>query len=159
MKKRIEEDDVIYTIDKNSGDCIDIDVKPGVEEVSFNASFGREYLLGNCKKVFPDVRKIVIDYSVYDIDIPNTLCLLSKDGLVLVKYLSAISGTVHIPDGIETITSYAFILSEAEEIYFPDSLRVLMPKCFWLCNKLQKVDFGHGIEEIGIGHVILVLAV
>ena len=73
MKKRIEEDDVIYTIDKNSGDCIDIDVKPGVEEVSFNASFGREYLLGDCKKVFPDVRKIVIDYSVYDIDIPNTL--------------------------------------------------------------------------------------
>ena len=64
MKKRIEEDDVIYTIDKNSGDCIDIDVKPGVEEVSFNASFGREYLLGDCKKVFPDVRKIVIDYSV-----------------------------------------------------------------------------------------------
>ena len=47
MKKRIEEDDVIYTIDKNSGDCIDIDVKPGVEEVSFNASFGREYLLGS----------------------------------------------------------------------------------------------------------------
>lgn len=79
-------------------------------------------------------------------------CLLSKDGLVLVKYPSAISGTIHIPDGIETITSYAFILSEAEEIYFPDSLRVLMPKCFWLCNKLQKVDFGHGIEEIGIGH-------
>lgn len=344
MEKRIEEDDVIYTIDKNSGDCIDIDVKPGVKEVSFNASFGREYLLGDCKKVFPDVRKIVIDYSVYDIDIPNTLfpnvkevecsswygkyiksgslllrndngqiltnifgkkegetidlkyvtkidddafsgcmatkiinsgsvtscaeyafrnsaigdlepepagaviagsilvnidetseniilpdkrvsltamrdginfdnvksitanraqtvinlryklpvgikiilkdksyitdeqlsewspfpilelteenpyystkdgCLLSKDGLVLVKYPSAISGTVHIPDGIETITSYAFILSEAEEIYFPDSLRVLMPKCFCLCNKLQKIDFGHGIEEIGIGH-------
>lgn len=342
MKKRIEEDDVIYTIDKNSGDCIDIDVKPGVEEVSFNASFGREYLLGDCKKVFPDVKKIVIDYSVYDIDIPNTLfpnvqevecsswygkyiksgslllrndngqiltnvfdkkegetidlkyvtkidddafsgcmatkiinsgsvtscaeyafrnsaigdlepepagaviagsilvnidetseniilpdkrvsltamrdginfdnvksitanraqtvinlryklpvgvkiilkdksyitdeqlsgwspfpilelteenpyystkdgCLLSKDGLVLVKYPSAISGTVHIPDGIETITSYAFILSEAEEIYFPDSLRVLMPKCFWLCNKLQKVDFGHGIEKFAV---------
>lgn len=344
MKKRIEQDDVIYTIDKNSGNCIDIDVKPGVEEVSFGASFGREYLLGDCKKVFPDVRKIAIDYSVYDIDIPNTLfpnvkevecsrlygkytksgsvllrddngqiltnvfgkkegetvdlkyatkidddafsgcmatkiinsgsvtscaeyafrnsaigdlkpepagaviagsiivnidetaeniilpdkrvsltamrdginfdnvksitanraqtvinlryklpvdvkiilkdksyitdeqlsgwspfpilelteenpyystkdgCLLSKDGLVLVKYPSAISGTVHIPDGIETITSHAFILSEAEEIYFPDSLRALMPKCFWLCNKLQKVDFGHGIEEIGIGH-------
>lgn len=344
MKKRIEENGVIYTIDENNGDCIDIGVKPGVEEVSFEASFGREYLLGDCKKVFPDVRKIVIDYSVHDIDIPNTLfpnvkevecsswygkytksgsvllrndcdqiltnvfvkkegetvdlkyatkieddafsgcmatkiinsgsitscakhafrnsaigdlkpepagaviagsiivnidetaeniilpdkrlsltamrdginfdkvksviahraqtvinlrhklpvgikiilkdksyitdeqlsewspfpilelteenpyystkdgCLLSKDGLVLVKYPSAISGTVHIPDGIETITSYAFILSEAEEVYFPDSLRVLMPKCFCLCNKLQKVDFGHGIEEIGIGH-------
>lgn len=26
MKKRIEEDDVIYIIEKNSGDCIDIDV-------------------------------------------------------------------------------------------------------------------------------------
>lgn len=345
MEKKIEENDVVYTIDGTNGGCVDIDVKPGVEEVSFEASFGREYLLGDCKKVFPDVRKIVIDYSVYNIDIPNTLfpnvkevksdnyygkytkngsvllkndyhgqiltntfakkadetvdlkyatkieddafsgcmatkiinsgsvtscaeyafrnsaigdlkpepagavivgsilvnidetseniilpdkrvsltamrdginfdnvksitanraqtvinlryklpvgikiilkdksyiteeqlsgwspfpilelteenryystkdgCLLSKDGLVLVKYPSAISGTVHIPDGIETITSYAFILSEADEVYFPDSLRVLMPKCFCLCNKLQKVDFGHGIEEIGIGH-------
>lgn len=345
MKKRIEEDGVVYTIDENSGGCIDIDVKPGVEEVSlvsFGTSLGHEYLLGDCKKTFPDVRKIVIDGGVYDIDIPNMLfpnvkevkcnsyyykksgsvllrndngqiltnafvkkegetvdlkyatkidddafsgcmatkiinsgsvvscaeyafrnsaigdlkpepagaviagsilvnidetseniilpdkrvsltamrdginfdnvksitvnraqtvinlryklpvgikiilkdksyitdeqlsgwspfpilelteenpyystkdgCLLSKDGLVLVKYPSAISGTVHIPDGIETITSYAFILSEAEEVYFPDSLRVLMPKCFWLCNKLQKVDFGHGIEEVGIGH-------
>lgn len=73
MKKRIEEDGVVYTIDATSGNCIDIDVKPGVEEVSFGASFGREYLLGACKKAFPDVRKIVIDYSVYDIDIPNTL--------------------------------------------------------------------------------------
>ena len=73
MKKRIEEDGVVYTIDATSGNCIDIDVKPGVEEVSFGASFGRAYLLGDCKKVFPDVRKIVIDYSVYDIDIPNTL--------------------------------------------------------------------------------------
>ena len=344
MKKRIKEDDVIYTIDENSADCIDIDVNPGVEEVSFETSFGREYLLNGCKKVFPDVRKIMIDYGVYDIKIPNTLfpnvkevecsswygkytksgsvllrdddgqvltnvfvkkegetvdlkyatkieddafsgcmatkiinsgsvveckehafrnsaiadlkpapggaviagsilvnidetseniilpdkkvsltamrdginfdnvksitanrtqtvinlryklpagikiilkdksyitdeqlsewspfpileltednpyystkdgCLLSKDGLVLVKYPSAISGTVHIPDGIETITSYAFTLSEAEEVCFPDSLRVLMPKCFCLCNKLKKVDFGHGIEEIGIGH-------
>lgn len=347
MKKRIEEDDVIYIIDENSGGCIDIDVKPGVEEVSlvsFGTSLGHEYLLDDCKKAFPDVRKIVIDCSVYNIDIPNTLfpnvkevecgnwygkyaksgsvllrndngqvltnvfvkkegetvdlkyatkidddafsgcmatkiinsgsvtscaeyafrnsaigdlkpepagaviagsilvnidetseniilpdkrvsltamrdginfdnvksitanraqtvinlryklpvgikiilndksyitdeqlsewspfpilelteenpyystkdgCLLSKDGLVLVKYPSAISGTVYIPDGIETITSYAFILSEADEVYFPDSLRVLMPKCFLLCNKLQKVDFGHGIEEIGIGH-------
>lgn len=51
---------MIYTIDENSGDCIDIDVKPGVEEVSFETAFGREYLLGDCKKTFPDVRKIVI---------------------------------------------------------------------------------------------------
>ncbi len=64
---------MVYTIDATSGNCIDIDVKPGVEEVSRNISFGREYLLGDCKKTFPNVRKIVIDYSVYDIDIPNTL--------------------------------------------------------------------------------------
>ena len=34
MKKRIEEDGVVYTIDATSGNCIDIDVKPGVEEAS-----------------------------------------------------------------------------------------------------------------------------
>lgn len=28
MKKRIEEDGVVYTIDATSGNCIDIDVKP-----------------------------------------------------------------------------------------------------------------------------------
>ena len=48
---------MVYTIDATSGNCIDIDVKPGVEEVSFNISFGREYLLGDCKKTFPNVRK------------------------------------------------------------------------------------------------------
>ena len=52
MKKRIKEDGVVYTIDATSGNCIDIDVKPGVEEVNFGASFGREYLLSDCKKVF-----------------------------------------------------------------------------------------------------------
>lgn len=51
---------MIYTIDKNSGGCVDIDVKPGIKEVSFETTFGREYLLGDCKKTFPDVMKIVI---------------------------------------------------------------------------------------------------
>lgn len=34
MKKRIEEDGVAYTIDATSGNCIDIDVKPGVENLA-----------------------------------------------------------------------------------------------------------------------------
>ena len=78
--------------------------------------------------------------------------LLSKDGLALVKCPLSISGVVHIPEGIETIMSYAFSFSEIEEVYFPDSMRMLMPECFYMCKKLRKVDFGHGIEEIGIGH-------
>lgn len=344
VTKRVEEDGVTYTIDGESGDCIDIDVKPGVEEVRFEASFGRIYRLSDCKKDFPDVRKITIDYSVYDIDIPNSLfpnvkevecnswygkytksgsvllrndngqiltnvfvkqegetvdlkyatkidddafagcmttkiinsgsvtscaeyafrnsaigdlkpepagaaivgsilvnidetseniilpdkrvsltairdginfgniksitinrvqtaiklqnqlpdgikiilndksyitdkqfsewnrfpvlelteenpyystkdgCLLSKDGLVLVKYPSAVSGAIHIPEGVETIAPYAFFLSEVEEVYFPDSLKTMMSASFYYCKKLKKIDFGHGIEELGIGH-------
>ena len=342
MKKKIETDDVIYTIDENNDSCVDIDVKPGIEEVSFENSCSSEYLLGDCKKVFPNVRKIVIYYGVSNIAIPNTLfpnvkevechgsrfgryirngnilikhstvtntfikkadeaidlkyvetiendsfsgcmstkiinsknvvkckehafrnsaignlkpaqggavvagsilvnideaaeniiipdknitltairdgidftnmksitvnnvqtainlqdnlpsgvtvilkdksyiennqlskwkkfpileltegnpyyatkdgCLLSKDGRVLVKCPPSISGAVHIPEGIETIMSYAFSFSEIEEVYFPDSMRMLMPECFYMCKKLRKVDFGHGIEEIGMGH-------
>ena len=346
MIKKIETDDAIYTVDESNGSCVDIDVKPGVNEIHLGGTTRyRKYLLSDNKKGFPDVRKIVINYSVNDIVIPNTLfpnveevechsgnygrytksgkmllkndsgqvltntfmkmaneiidlkdvnriadnaffgcmatkiinsrnvtecekdafknsaigalkpapggvvvagsiivnidetaedivlpdknvsltamrsgisfdnvksvtmnraqtainlqdklpagirvilndksyitdeqlskwrhfpvlelteenpyystkdgCLLSKDGLVLVKYPSVISGTVHIPDGIETITPYAFSFSEAEEVCFPDSMRVLMPECFYMCKRLKKVDFGHGIEEIGIGH-------
>lgn len=346
MIKKIETDDAIYTVDENNSSCVDIDVKPGVNEIHLGGTTRyRKYLLSDNKKVFPDVRKIVINYSVNDIVIPNTLfpnveevechsgnygrytksgkmllkndsgqvltntfmkmadeiidlkdvnriadnafsgcmatkiinsrnvtecekdafknsaigalkpapggvvvagsiivnidetaedivlpdknvsltamrnginfdnvksvtmnraqtainlqdklpagirvilndksyitdeqlskwrhfpvleltkenpyyatkdgCFLSKDGLVLVKYPSVISGTVHIPDGIETITPYAFSFSEAEEVCFPDSMRVLMPECFYMCKRLKKVDFGHGIEEIGIGH-------
>lgn len=69
MKKRIEEDDVIYTIDKNSGDCIDIDVKPGVEEVSFNAE--NKYL--------------GLQYRQNGNTHTETVCFLSSDITVLLK--------------------------------------------------------------------------
>ena len=52
MKKRIEEDGVVYTIDATSGNCIDIDVKPGVEEVSFNISFDVNICLVTAKRHF-----------------------------------------------------------------------------------------------------------
>ena len=39
-----------------------------------------------------------------------------------------------------------------KEVYFPDSMRMLMPNCFQDCQFLNKVDFGTGIEEIGFGH-------
>lgn len=79
-------------------------------------------------------------------------CLVSKDGSVLMKYPSAAAGTVHISDGIETISSYAFFGCQAEEIYLPDSTQILMPECFSCCTRLRKIDFGHGIKKIGFGH-------
>ena len=73
MEEKIEMNDVVYTVNKNNGSCVDIDVKPGIEEVSFKNSCSSEYLLSSCKKVFPDVRKIGIYYGVSNIAIPNTL--------------------------------------------------------------------------------------
>ena len=117
MKKRIEEDGVVYTIDATSGNCIDIDVKPGVEEVSFNISFGREYLLGDCKKTFPNVRKIVIDYSVYDIDIPNTLFPNVKEvksDNYYGKYTK--NGSVLLRNDNDQILTNVFVKKEGETI-------------------------------------------
>ena len=120
MKKRIEEDDVIYIIDENSGGCIDIDVKPGVEEVSlvsFGTSLGHEYLLDDCKKAFPDVRKIVIDCSVYNIDIPNTLFPNVKEvecGNWYGKY--AKSGSVLLRNDNGQVLTNVFVKKEGETV-------------------------------------------
>lgn len=117
MKKRIEEDGVVYTIDATNGNCIDIDVKPGVEEVSFGASFGREYLLGDCKKAFPDVRKIVIDYRVYDIDIPNTLFPNVKEVECSNWYGKyAKSGSVLLRNDNGQILTNVFVKKEGETV-------------------------------------------
>ena len=51
----------------NEKKCIDIDVKPGVEEVRFSVpgnSSSIEYHLQNCNKSFPNVKRLVFDYYV-----------------------------------------------------------------------------------------------
>lgn len=51
----------------NEKKCIDIDVEPGVEEVSFGNSSkydNIEYQLQNCNKSFPNVKRLVFDCSV-----------------------------------------------------------------------------------------------
>ena len=60
----------------NEKKCIDIDVKPGVEEVRFSVpgnSSSIEYHLQNCNKSFPNVKRLVFDYYVNGILMPNTL--------------------------------------------------------------------------------------
>lgn len=78
--------------------------------------------------------------------------LYTKDGATLVKCPSSVTGALHIPEGTVAIAANAFFRSLIKEVYFPDSMRMLMPNCFQDCQFLNKVDFGTGIEEIGFGH-------
>ena len=78
--------------------------------------------------------------------------LCTKDGSALIKSPSSKNGAFYIPDGVITIAANAFWGSNIEEIYFSDSVRILMPNAFSRCRQLKKIDFGNGIEEIGFGH-------
>lgn len=48
------QNDVRFIADDEDGDCMDIDVKPGVEKVIFGDYY--DFFLKLSKKVFPDVK-------------------------------------------------------------------------------------------------------
>lgn len=52
------QNDVRFIADDEDGDCMDIDVKPGVEKVIFGDYY--DFFLKLSKKVFPDVKELHI---------------------------------------------------------------------------------------------------
>ena len=93
MKKKINGVTFYFANEKK---CIDIDVKPGVEEVSFcNPSRydNIEYQLQNCNKSFPNVKRLVFDCSVKGILMPNALFPNVKEVICDSSYCRIKSGT------------------------------------------------------------------
>lgn len=80
----------------NEKKCIDIDVEPVVEEVSFGNSSkydNIEYQLQNCNKSFPNVKRLVFDCSVRCILMPNALFPNVKEVMCDSSYGRIKSGT------------------------------------------------------------------
>lgn len=80
----------------NEKKCIDIDVEPGTEEVSFGNSSkydNIEYQLQNCNKSFPNVKRLVFDCSVRCILMPNALFPNVKEVMCDSSYGRIKSGT------------------------------------------------------------------
>ena len=65
------QNDVRFIADDEDGDCMDIDVKPGVEKVIFGDYY--DFFLKLSKKVFPDVKELHISEYAGVISISNEM--------------------------------------------------------------------------------------
>lgn len=75
--------------------------------------------------------------------------IYSADMSILVKCPAGREGKIVIPDGVVEIAPGAFSSSCIQEVVFPDSLRKIGMSAFAFCKRLERVDFGHGLKEIG----------
>lgn len=75
--------------------------------------------------------------------------LYTKDGEVLIKCPMGRTGDINIPDGTKVIEMSAFEDCHISSVVMPDSLINIEARAFNNCQKLEHVDFGHGITRIG----------
>ena len=94
--------------------------------------------------------------GIHEIEIRNNKYYTSEDGIVytkdkkkLLKCPSERTGHIVIPDGVQEIGRRAFANSKIESVTFPDSLRKIGSEAFMHCIRLNQIDFGCGIKEIG----------
>ena len=77
--------------------------------------------------------------------------LYTKDMAILIKCPTNFQGCFEIPEGVTTIAAAAFAESNITEVKMPSTMQVILPMAFKNCKQLKSVDFGTGIENIGIG--------
>lgn len=75
--------------------------------------------------------------------------IYSADMSILVKCPAGREGKIVIPDGVVEIAPGAFSNSCIQEVVFPDSLQKIGMSAFAFCKRLERVDFGRGLKEIG----------
>lgn len=97
----------------------------------------------------PSLERITVDTdnaAFADID----GVLMTKDGKTLVTYPNAKAAEYTIPDGIETIGSYAFgSCNGVRKVAFAGSVRTITLRAFDHCANLEEVDFVEGLNYIG----------
>lgn len=103
-----------------------------------------------------DVLAMLGRIGIYEIEITNNKYYASEDGIVYTKNKKKLlkcppekTGHIIIPDGVQEIGERAFANTKIESITFPDSLRKIGYEAFVHCIKLNQIDFGRGVKEIG----------
>lgn len=76
--------------------------------------------------------------------------LYTKDGKTLHTYPKGKTGvSFTVPDGVETILSFAFACSKLESIILPDGLNTIGNSAFEDCSCLKSITFPEELKEIG----------
>ena len=75
--------------------------------------------------------------------------LYSADKKALIVCPGGRTKPVNIPEGTETISSFAFAESMIESVYMPDSLKRIEQHAFHGCSCLMHVKIGKGLTNLG----------
>ena len=126
----------------NSGFDGNIVLEEGIESLGYRAFTGTNaknvYLPSTLKEINEAFEYgsatgleniFVSENSPYYSSVDGMLC--SKDGKTLIQFPLGRTGEYTIPDGIETIGTYAFWNAETEVIIVPESVRVLEAASFY----------------------------
>lgn len=78
--------------------------------------------------------------------------LFSKDKTVLIRYpIRREIQEYSIPNGVQTISAYAFYHAWLRNVVIPESVRTIGTEAFWNASTLKEVRIPAGVESIGKG--------
>ena len=135
---------IVHDIDMISRFCGVPDILVLAEDVQTPSSRITHSKLGKPGKMIFEVKRGNAHLKAID------GVLYSKHGTILYKVPEIKTGHFIVPDGVETIFEYAFANSQIDSVTFPDSLKKIKRHAFEDCKYLKNIDFGNGIEVIGL---------
>lgn len=135
---------VVHDIDMVSRFCGVPDILVLAKDVQTPSSRITHSKLGRLGKMIFEVEKGNAHLKAVD------GVLYSKYGTFLYRVPETKTGHFIVPDGVETIFEYAFANSKIDSVSFPDSLKKIKRHAFEDCEYLKDIDFGNGIEVIGL---------
>lgn len=135
---------VVHDIDMVSRFCGVPDILVLAKDVQTPSSRITHSKLGRLGKMIFEVEKGNAHLKAVD------GVLYSKYGTFLYRVPETKTGHFIVPDGVETIFEYAFANSKIDSVSFPDSLKKIKRHAFEDCEYLKNIDFGNGIEVIGV---------
>ena len=106
-----------------------------IGEGAFNGCFAlTDFLVSNDNPIFRSIDGV----------------LFNTEGTILICYPQGRNGGYIIPDGVTTVSSYAFYsCMELNSIVFPDSIVSIEKMAFQSCSGLSTVTLRNGLKKIG----------
>ena len=86
--------------------------------------------------------------TVYDGYVINDGIVYSKDGKTVV-YSNDVSGSLVIPEGVETIGTDAFSHSNVSSVSLPSTIKNIQTSAFYCAKNLKSISLPEGLCEIG----------
>lgn len=100
------------------------------------------------REAFKPEAEITLDPENTNMKIEDNV-ILSYDGTEAMGYVVRSEDPVVIPEGVTTISDFAFLYGDMKSLKLPTTLESIGKSAFELCNQIETVEIPEGIEELG----------